>query len=336
MHMGDVLISPAVGGAMLAVSGGTLAYSVRRAGREADLRKISLAGVMGAFVFAAQMINFSIPGTGSSGHLTGGVLLAALLGPFWGFISMSAILLIQALLFADGGLLAYGCNVFNMGFFACFLAYWLIYKPLARPGGSARRTAGAAVLASLASLQLGAFAVVLETLLSGKTDLPFAVFVTYMQPIHLAIGLVEGLVTGAVLLFVRQARPELLAPAPVTDNPSLKPLKPVLLTLLAAAVLVGGVVCWFASAHPDGLEWSVGNTAQNELTSDFAAQTEELQGNLAVLPGYGFRNPEGEGAERLGASLSGLLGGAVVVLLIAGVGGLSALTRRRTARPSGA
>jgi cobalt/nickel transport system permease protein len=280
------------------------------------------------------MINFSIPATGSSGHLTGGLMLAALLGPFWGFITMSVVLLIQALLFADGGLLAYGCNLFNMGFFACFLSYLLIYKPLTKPGRSAKWTAGAAVVASLASLQLGAFAVVLETLLSGKTDLPFAAFVTYMQPIHLAIGLVEGLVTGAVLLFMRQARPELLG-APTAAAPK-KSLRPLLITVLVAVALVGGVMSWFASSYPDGLEWSTEKAATAALTSDLADRTEEIQGNLALLPDYTFRNAQDEGAERLGTSVSGLLGGGVVLALIAGIGGLSMLLRRRTAKPVGA
>lgn len=82
--------------------------------------KNSFDGGFGAFVFAAQMINFTIPATGSSGHIGGGMLLAALLGPYAGFLAMASILLIQALFFGDGGLLAYGCNVFNMGFLYLF------------------------------------------------------------------------------------------------------------------------------------------------------------------------------------------------------------------------
>ena len=117
MHMSDALISPVVGGVMLAVTAGLSAYSVRKIQQESDLRKIPLMGVMGAFVFAAQMINFSIPGTGSSGHIGGGLLLAVMLGPGGGFVALASILLIQALFFADGGLLALGCNAFNLGFF---------------------------------------------------------------------------------------------------------------------------------------------------------------------------------------------------------------------------
>lgn len=89
-----------------------------------------MMGVMGAFVFAAQTINFTIPGTGSSGHLTGGLMLTALLGPYAGFLTMVGILAIQCLLFADGGLLALGCNIWNMAFYGCFISSMLIFKPI--------------------------------------------------------------------------------------------------------------------------------------------------------------------------------------------------------------
>src|SRR5208337_4574407 len=128
MHMADALISPAVGGVMLAATAGLTVYSARNLKEEIDDRKIPLMGVLGALVFAAQMINFTIPGTGSSGHLGGAMLLAILLGPYAAFLTMASILTIQALFFADGGLLALGCNIVNMGGFACFIAYPLIYK----------------------------------------------------------------------------------------------------------------------------------------------------------------------------------------------------------------
>jgi len=114
--MADALISPAVGGTMWAVTAGAALYSAHKLQKEQDDKKVPLMGVMGAFIFAAQMINFSIPGTGSSGHLGGGLLLAIMLGPYAGFITMASILTIQALFFADGGLLALGCNVFNTNF----------------------------------------------------------------------------------------------------------------------------------------------------------------------------------------------------------------------------
>ena len=219
MHMADALVAPAVAATMYVCSGGAAGFSVKKVRLESDPKKIPVMGVMGAFVFAAQMINFTIPGTGSSGHLCGGMMLTALLGPYAAFLTMIGVLLIQCLLFADGGLLALGCNIWNMAFYGCFVGYFLIYRPLMRSRCFARRGERAAnrlkitlasVLGCVLTLQLGAFSVVLETTLSGITDLPFGAFCAIMQPIHLAIGLIEGLITAAVLLFLYEARPELL------------------------------------------------------------------------------------------------------------------------------
>jgi cobalt/nickel transport system permease protein len=129
MHMADALISPAVGGGMWAATGALLAYSARKVTQEIDDRKVPLMGVLGAFVFAAQMINFTIPGTGSSGHLGGGMILTVLLGPYAAFLVTASVLTVQALFFADGGLLALGCNIFNLGFFPAFIAYWATSRP---------------------------------------------------------------------------------------------------------------------------------------------------------------------------------------------------------------
>src|SRR5512136_1177780 len=131
MHMADALLSPTVGGAMGAVTATAVAWCSREVRREADDRRVPLMGVLGAFLFAAQMINFSIPGTGSSGHLGGGLLLAILLGPHAAFLVIASVLTVQAFFFADGGLLALGCNIFNLGFFPAFVAYPLVYRVMA-------------------------------------------------------------------------------------------------------------------------------------------------------------------------------------------------------------
>ena len=110
MHMADALVSPAVGGAFWAAAAGTIAYCSARVRKDLDDRKVPLMGVLGAFVFAAQMINFTIPATGSSGHLGGGLLLAIVLGPSAAYLTIASVLMIQALFFADGGLLALGCK----------------------------------------------------------------------------------------------------------------------------------------------------------------------------------------------------------------------------------
>ena len=173
MHMADALLSPAVGGAMWVATAGTIAYSSARVRKSLEEHKVPLMGVLGAFVFAAQMINFAIPATGSSGHLGGGLLLAILLGPHAAFLTIASVLFIQALFFADGGLLALGCNIFNLGFFQVFIAYPLLYRQIAGRQPGQGRMLLAALVAATVGLQLAAFAVVLETTASGISALPF-------------------------------------------------------------------------------------------------------------------------------------------------------------------
>lgn len=129
MHMADALVSATVAGTMYALSAGAAAYSVKKFVLRMTTKN-SCHGSYGCIYFAAQMINFTIPGTGSSGHLCGGMLLTALLGPYAAFLTLISVLLIQCLFFADGGLLAFGCNVWNMAFYGCFLGYFLVWKPI--------------------------------------------------------------------------------------------------------------------------------------------------------------------------------------------------------------
>ncbi len=334
MHMADALISPVVGGAMWAVTAGVAAYSVKKVQNDLDEQKIPLMGVMGAFVFAAQMINFSIPATGSSGHLGGGLILAILLGPYAGFLTMASILTIQALFFADGGLLALGCNIFNLGFYSCFIAYPLIYKLIMRKGYSMGRIFTGAMLAAIIGLQLGAFSVVLETLFSGKTELPFSTFILLMQPIHLAIGVVEGLVTAAVIGFVWQARPEIIEKAALGEVLGRISIKKVLAGLAIVAMITGGIFSWFASANPDGLEWSMFNTSgkeELEAPGGIHQTLTAIQEKMAFLPDYSFKNQQETNTNAVetkgtwpavdaGTSVSGLVGG-VMTLMLAGMTG---------------
>jgi cobalt/nickel transport system permease protein len=131
MHMADALVSPLVGGTMWAVSAGMIGWCARKVRGLGDDRLVPMMGVLGAFIFTAQMINFSIPVTGSSGHLGGGLILTILLGPYAAVLVIASVLTVQALFFADGGLLALGCNIFNLGFFPAFIAYPLFYRPIA-------------------------------------------------------------------------------------------------------------------------------------------------------------------------------------------------------------
>jgi cobalt/nickel transport system permease protein len=338
--MADALISPPVGGAMWAVTAGLTAWCARKVRTTMDERMIPMMGVLGAFIFTAQMINFSIPGTGSSGHLGGGMILAILLGPYAAFVVIASVLTVQALFFADGGLLALGCNIFNLGFFPAFVAYPLIYRPLVKDATVGPRLWIGAGLASVVGLQLGAFGVVLETVASGISELPFRSFLMLMQPIHLAIGLVEGLATAAVVSFVAQTRPEALAAAQTTQAAT-GSFRRAIIGLAAAAVVIGGAFSWFASTHPDGLEWAMAKVSGKEelATPDGVhASLAHLQETTAFLPDYGFKasETEVESAEAPaawpsvsgGTSTAGLVGG-MIVLALAGLTGLALKTRCR-------
>lgn len=151
MHLGNGFICPVTGLPMLAVAAGTAFYAFKKAKKDLTKDKIMPAVMLSALVFALQMINFAIPATGSSGHIVGGVLLAALIGPFAAFLAMCSILLVQAVFFADGGLFALGCNIFNMGFLACFVAYPFLFKPLEERN----KPVLGAIIASVAALQFG-------------------------------------------------------------------------------------------------------------------------------------------------------------------------------------
>ncbi|HEY5557737.1 energy-coupling factor ABC transporter permease [Acetobacterium sp.] len=332
MHMADALLSPAVGGIMLAASAGAIAYSAYKCKDDLDEKKIPLMGVMGAVIFAGQMINFTIPGTGSSGHIGGGILLAALLGPFPAFLVISTVLLIQALFFADGGLLALGANIWNMGFYACLLVYPLIFKPIVKKGFTPRRIAVAAILSVTIALLGGAFSVVIETLASGITELPFTAFLGLMMPIHLAIGIVEGIVTAGVLVFVYKMRPEILESSLINKKISSGlSLKKVSVTLLIFAALLGGGFSLFASSNPDGLEWAmngVAGTTQIIATGGVHENAADVQKTTAVLPGYGFKSTDGQGSAA-GKSVAGLLGGGLTLLLAGGTGYIIYAVKRK-------
>jgi cobalt/nickel transport system permease protein len=332
MHMADALISPTVGGVMWVAAAGLTAYSARRLKANINDEKVPLMGVLGAFVFAAQMINFTIPGTGSSGHLGGGMILSILLGSPAAFLTMASILTVQALFFADGGLLALGCNIFNLGFFPCFVAYPLIYRKLL----GNRTTQGRVLFASLAAcvfgLQLGAFGVVLETWFSGISELPFRTFALLMQPIHLAIGVIEGLATAAVVTFIWKARPDILEMSPAAGSSSTFSMRSLLAGLFIVAVAIAGFLSWFASTHPDGLEWAMKHTSgKEELArpdSALHSLSADLQEKTALLPDYDFKEgaPESAVGEKerptasAGKSAAGVTGVAITLLVACLIG----------------
>ena len=342
MHMADALLAPAVAATMYAASAVTVGASVKTLKKDEDPAKLPTMAVTSALVFAGQMINYTIPGTGSSGHLCGGMLLSALLGPQAGFLSMVVILTIQCLFFADGGLLALGANCWNMAFYGCFVGYYLLWRPimhskvfkgLGAKGAGRLKIILASILGCVITLQLGAFSVVLETTVSGVTELPFGAFVGVMQPIHLAIGLVEGLITSAVLLFVYESRPELLMDMDsAAAGQGRCSVKTTLVILAVVVLVVGGGLSLAASANPDGLEWSMFGNAESGYSENMGLDEENygiasaaadtaasIQEKTAFLPDYAFANSD----SAAGTSVSGIAGSAIVagVALLVCLGG---------------
>jgi len=314
MHMADALLSPAVACSMYALSAGATAVSVKKLKEEDDIL-VPKMGVLGAFVFAAQMANFTIPGTGASGHICGGMLLSAMLGPYAGFVSMVGILLIQCLFFADGGLMALGGNIWNMAFYGCFLGGAVIWKLITKNGLTRAKIIVAAVTGSTLSLIAGAFSVTVETLISGITKLPFSVFAGAMIPIHIVIGIVEGVLTAAVLVFVYEARPDFLWTESKNTDAKMTAKSVIIILAVTTAVLSLGVSL-LASSNPDGLEWSVENVAGDYLETAPSQAPDTLtaiQDRLSFMPDYGFKNSDSV----LGTSVSGIVGSVIVVLLVA-------------------
>jgi len=327
MHMADALLSPTVGGAMWAGTLGTIVYCARKLKEKMDEKMVPLMGVLGAFIFAGQMINFTIPGTGSSGHIGGGMLLAILLGPYAAFLVIASVLMVQALFFADGGLLALGANIWNLGIYPCFIAYPLIYITIIRQKMSPRRITIATILSVVIGLQLGALSVVLETKMSGITELPLSTFVFLMQPIHLAIGLIEGFATAGIVIYVRTLRPDIVNDLEgVKVLSSGRSLKKVLIVMAVIAAITGGAFSWFASTYPDGLEWTIekiyGKPEIPEKENPIKESLSKLQEKTAVLPDYSLPS-KGEQESKpawpavdSGTSLSGIIGAIMVLGLI--------------------
>jgi len=207
MHLPDGFISNEINLASAVVSAGAVALALRQAKRTLDERQVPLLGVTAAFIFAAQMLNFPVAG-GTSGHFLGALLAGVLLGPLPAILIMALVLLIQCLVFADGGLTALGTNIFNMGVLAGAGGY-LIFRALqmALPKNRAGFMA-AAGLAAWLSIELAASACALELAFSGTVPLNKAL--PAMTIVHALIGIGEALITTAVLGVVLAARRDLI------------------------------------------------------------------------------------------------------------------------------
>ncbi len=292
MHIASTLISAAVGGAFGTGSGGAAVASGVKFRREKQAKPLFM-GAAGAAVFAAQMMNFSIAGTGASGHIGGGFLLAAVLGPVPAYLVMSTILTVQCLLFGDGGLLALGCNLFNMGIVPCFLIHPLLKKLL----GTKMRLSAAALGGAL-SMLFGALCVVADTALSGMNGMDMTAFAVNMLGIHAAIGAGEGLITAGLLA--------------AFDRVNAHSEQTALIGTLGLAAVTSGLLSAFASASPDGLEWSIMRVAgAAEHTSAVHALLDNIQSATTLLPDYAFRAVE----TALSSGAAGLIGCAAVFAL---------------------
>jgi cobalt/nickel transport system permease protein len=329
--MSDALLSGGVGVAMAAASVAALGYSAYKLKNDeaqnfAREGNIPLMGVMGALVFALQMLNFTVPLTGSSGHIVGSILLAAVLGPYAALFAISSVLIIQSLIFADGGILALGANIFNMGVIPALLVFPLVYKKIVKNGLSRGKIILASSLSVVIALQLGAFAVVLETTASGITELPFGTFLLLMQPIHLAISVGEAIITSLVLTFIFAVRPEILGDSLASGKGRSIPLKKAIVAI-AGLALIGCVLSQFASGNPDGLEWSIGNIYEEELPAEGVLHSAlgEVQSAVSPMPDYAFKSPE------LGESpiLPGIIGGIITLGLALLVGASLSFARRK-------
>ncbi len=351
MHMANELLTPAVAGVFGLISLAAIVFASWRAGKALDAERIPLMGVMGAFVFAAQMINLTLPGMpGTSGHLLGGVLTAIVLGPHSACLVMSSVVIVQCLIFQDGGLLALGTNIFNIAVVSCYLGYGLYRLILA--GGAERINPARLMVAVFAASLLGVIApaalVPVEAAIAGILQVRFRDFFAVMVGVHIISGLVEGLITFAVVGYLFRVRPMLLdarltAPVRLTA-------RGVAVSFLIAAIIFAGFGSWLASPWADALERALQGKTYGRSGSVLAERSskvervEDLQSRYALMPDYERRRaplgqlppgqPEDDRQEpswpkvSVYTSLAGV-GGALAALAVIYVIG-SALGRRGT------
>jgi cobalt/nickel transport system permease protein len=327
MHMANELLSVPVAAGTLAVAAGGLGLICRRVSRVISSDKLPLMGILGAFVFAAQMVNFQLPAMpGTSGHMVGSVLLSIVFGPHLAAVVISSVVIVQCLIFQDGGLLALGCNIINMGLVPSYVGYFL-YKLITAGKSSSRRTYVGAMLACMVALETGAILVPVEAALSGVLAVPFSTFLITMVGVHFLVGLVEGIITVAVLAYLQQVRPDLVLDA-LPGKVRLSK-KMVLATLAVFTVIAAAGLSLLASEKPDGLEWSY---LERPDQPDFKpivsnensaiAAVDRMQSKYTPLPDYSVRGSATAGW----TSFAGVVGSALTMAVIWTV---ASLLRRR-------
>lgn len=297
MHIPDGLLHPVAWIGAGAVSAGAMSFAMRQARHGLADRTVPLMGVTAACVFAAQMLNFPIPG-GTSGHFMGGVLAAVLLGPWAGMLVMAIVLAVQCVLFQDGGLSALGANVLNMAVVGCGAGYAL-YDVIRRRIGGLRGTIAGAVLASWFSVMAAATLCSLEISIAG----PYRLGPTLgaMLLVHSAIGIGEALITGLALSLILRARPDLIHGQALTPGFAVRTAQ-VLVVGLVLALVMAAILSPFASQKPDGLDATLENVLR------FNAE-EAKPAISSPFPEYKI-----PGLEKLGiaGSVAGALGTVVV------------------------
>lgn len=299
MHIPDGFLSASVALPLWGVSAGIGGYALRRVGRELTERETPVVGVVAAGIFAAQMLNFPIAG-GTSGHLIGTALATLLFGPWVAILIMICVLSIQALIFQDGGLIALGANIFNMGILGALVAYAADQTLRGIFGDRRWVRPAAAFLAGWTAVVMGALATGLELALSGLV--PANIVLPAMGGIHALIGIVEGLITMGAVAFLSTVRRELMAERPVAGQ---VPLWMAGLALTLILTLMAPI----ASSDPDGLE---------RVAEDLGFIQAARPSVFSLLPDYvipGLPN------ESLATILAGILGtllafGLVMVLFL--------------------
>jgi cobalt/nickel transport system permease protein len=207
MHIPDGFLNIATVATTYVVSAGGVGNAVRVANKKLGEKQVPLMGILAAFIFAAQMLNFPIAG-GTSGHFVGAALAAILLGPWATVLIMSCVLIAQCLIFQDGGLLALGANIFNMGIVASFSGYYIYRLVTSLMGNGRRGTLVGGFAGAWVSVFLASIFCAVELAVSGVS--PMRVVLPAMAGFHALIGIGEGLITGAVLSLVLATRADLL------------------------------------------------------------------------------------------------------------------------------
>jgi cobalt/nickel transport system permease protein len=307
MHIPDGFLSLTISIIVWVVTIGLVTTAVRKTQGQLGERQVPLMGIMAAFIFAVQMLNFPVAG-GTSGHLLGGALAAIVLGPWAGMLVMASVIGLQALLFQDGGLVVMGANIFNMGLLTALIGFGL-YRNVA--GQSRVVKLGVAAVAAWLSVMAGAFVTALELGFSGTS--PFGVVLPAMLGVHALIGIGEALITVAALAFITQTRPDLLEAKQVRARGGQGWAITGLIIAVAFVVLSP-----LASGNPDGL---------NRVAEDLGFIGLEAEAPYEILPGYTIPFL---GDTAVSTILAGAVGALIVAALAAGAG---FLLRRQAVRP---